>query len=65
MKKNYFLKNATKTSTPLVLNCEKKSLKNTFTSLFLLLFTLLGFSDALGQVVTDTYTATGAGTWTD
>lgn len=64
MKKNYFLKNATKTSTPLVLNCEKKSLKNTFTSLFLLLFTLLGFSDALGQVVTDTYTATGAGTWT-
>ena len=54
MKKNYFLKNATKTSTPLVLNCKKKSLKNIFKSLFLLLFTLLGFSDAFGQVTINT-----------
>lgn len=63
MKKNYFLKNATKTSTPLVLNCEKKSLKNTFTSLFLLLFTLLGFSDAFGQINQD-FTTPGTTTWT-
>lgn len=63
MKKNYFLKNATKTSTPLVLNCEKKSLKNTLTGLFLFLFTFLGFSDVFGQT-TETITTTGAGTWT-
>lgn len=62
MKKNYFPKNATKTSTPLVLNCEKKSLKNTLTGLFLFLFTFLGFSDAFGQT-TETITTTGAGTW--
>lgn len=61
MKKNYFLKNATKTSTPLVLNCEKKSLKNIFTGLFLLLFTLLGFSDAFGQSPS---VFTTSGTWT-
>lgn len=63
MKKNYFPKNATKTSTPLVLNCEKKSLKNTLTGLFLFLFTFLGFSDAFGQT-TETITTTGAGSWT-
>lgn len=62
MKKNYFPKNATKTSTPLVLNCEKKSLKNTLTGLFLFLFTFLGFSYAFGQT-TEPITTTGAGTW--
>ena len=54
MKKNYFLKNATKTSTPLVLNCEKKTWKNTLTGLFLFLFTFLGFSDVFGQTTTVT-----------
>ena len=61
MKKNYFLKNATKTSTPLVLNCEKKSWKNTLTGLFLFLFTFLGFSDAFGQSPS---VFTTNGTWT-
>ena len=61
MKKNYFLKNATKTSTPLVLNCEKKSWKNTLTGLFLFLFTFLGFSDAFGQSPS---VFTTSGTWT-
>ncbi|MFN7014432.1 MAG: GEVED domain-containing protein, partial [Bacteroidia bacterium] len=42
-------------------NCEKKPWKNTFTSLFLLLFTLLGFSDAFGQSPS---VFTTSGTWT-
>ena len=49
---------------PLAMIVAKKSWQNTATTLLLLLFTVFGFTDAFGQVVTDTYTTTGAGTWT-
>ena len=39
-------------------------LKSKIKLLFTLFFIFLGFYDALGQVTTDTYTITGAGTWT-